>query len=147
MDLVFDSERATGRLAERCWWFSLCRLYETPLSAHQKFGWTGTDWENCHSGDIEAWTQMSRVGEEKGEEKKKENRKKKGRGRGWGWCESQVLVRLHYGSFQFLSVTEASQTSGSMHWHTHKHGRVHGYLDESQISFSLIKPESKSYCI
>lgn len=59
--------------------------------------------------------------------------------------ESQVLVCLHYGSFQFLSVTETSPTSGSIRWHTHKHGRACGYLDEAQFTFNLIKSESEFY--
>lgn len=46
-------------------------------------------------------------------------------------------------SFQFLSVTETSQTSGSTCWHTHKHGRAHGYLDETDFTFNLIKSESE----
>lgn len=42
-------------------------------------------------------------------------------------------------SFQFLSVTET--VSGSTCWHTHKHGHAHGYLDETDFTFNLIKSE------
>lgn len=89
--------------------------------------------------------------EEKGKDshKKKDDRKKKAEEEKeeeeGGWNESQVLVHLHYGSFHFLSVPETFQTSGSIYWHTHKHGHAHGYLDEAQVSFNLIKSESEFY--
>lgn len=63
-------------------------------------------------------------GRQKDPDKKKNIRKKKWGG-GGGGNESQLLVHLHYGSFHFLSVTETSQTSGSIYWHEHTNKDEH----------------------
>lgn len=64
-------------------------------------------------------------GETEGSSQKKKNIRKKKWGGGGGGNESQLLVHLHYGSFHFLSVTETSQTSGSIYWHEHTNKDEH----------------------
>lgn len=72
------------------------------------------------------WRQKkSGGGKTEGSSQKKKNIRKKKWGGGGGGNESQLLVHLHYGSFHFLSVTETSQTSGSIYWHEHTNKDEH----------------------